>query len=99
MARPKADINAQQVFKLARLGATQPEMADFFGCDPSTISKRFSQEIAKGQAELKLKLRRLQFRAAESGNVSMLIWLCKNILGQSDKPKEQPERRINFIID
>jgi hypothetical protein len=100
MARPKAEINPQHVYKLARLGATQAEMADFFECDHSTISKRFSQEIAKGKAELILKLRRLQLRAAENGNLTMLIWLGKNMLGQCDKPKdEQTEEKINVIID
>jgi hypothetical protein len=98
MARPKKQIDPQQVYKLAQLGATHGEIAEFFCCDRSTISKRFSPEITKGQAELKLKLRRLQVRAAERGNVTMLIWLGKCLLGQTDKSTEE-KVHINFIND
>ncbi len=37
---------------------------------------------------LKLKLRRLQVRAAERGSVVMLIWLGKTYLGQKDDAHE-----------
>jgi hypothetical protein len=85
MARPKCRISPSQVRKLAELGATHQEIAEFFGVERSTISKRFFTEIRKGRAEVKIKLRRLQMRAAEKGNVTMLVWLGKNLLGQSDK--------------
>lgn len=84
MARPKEQIGAEQVTKLAALGATHQEIAHFFGVDRSTITKRFSPEIAKGRAEVRFKLRRWQLEAAERGNTAMLIWLGKNMLGQSE---------------
>lgn len=43
----------------------------------------------EGRAELEVNLRHWQLEAAKSGNVQMLIWLGKNILGQTDgKPTE-----------
>lgn len=69
MPRPPKDIDAHQVVKLAQLGATHAEMADLFGCDRATIERRFAAEIAKGKAEMRLKLRRLQLRAAERRTV------------------------------
>jgi hypothetical protein len=42
--------------------------------------------MAKGRDDLKQSLRRSQIRLALSGNAVMLIWLGKNILGQSDTP-------------
>ncbi len=99
MARPKKNIDRLQVYKLARLGATHGEIADIFGCDRSTITKRFSPEITKGQAELKMKLRRLQFQAAERGNVTMLIWLGKAILAQTEKIETEEQVKVNVLID
>jgi hypothetical protein len=64
-------------------------MADFFGCDRATI-ERFAAEIAKGKAEMRFKLRRLQLRAAERGSAAMLIFLGKTVLGQKQKDEERP---------
>jgi hypothetical protein len=100
MARPQKQIDAAQVAKLAALGATHQEIADFFGADRSTIERRFAAEIDKGRTALKIRLRRLQLRAAERGNVTMLIWLGKALLGQADKPPEQvfPPATVQFIV-
>jgi len=35
-----------------------------------------------------MRLRQLQWRACENGNVSMLIFLGKNMLGQQDRVEE-----------
>lgn len=90
MARPQKEIDAQQVVKLAQLGATHAEMADFFGCDRATIERRFATEISKGKAEMRIKLRRLQLRAAEHGNAAMLIFLGKTVLGQQQRDEDAP---------
>lgn len=85
MARPRKDIDAEQVQKLASLGLKNTEIADFFAVDEGTIRKRFSERLTKGRTLRKAKLRELQWRAAEGGNIAMLIFLGKNELGQSDK--------------
>ena len=60
-------------------------MASFFGCDESLIRKSYSESIAKGRDNGKIRLRQYQWASAKKGNVAMLIWLGKQILGQSDK--------------
>ena len=86
MARPKKyDIDTEEVQKLAKYGMTNVEIADFFGCDESLIRKSYSEYLTKGRAKMKLRLRQLQWDSAEKGNVAMLIFLGKNILGQQDK--------------
>jgi hypothetical protein len=85
MARPEIDIDANQVEKLARLGAKNTEIADFFDCSTDTIERRFAAELQKGRASLKMSLRQWQLKAAEKGNPTMLIWLGKQSLGQVDK--------------
>jgi hypothetical protein len=60
-------------------------MADFFGCSPDLLEKSYSEYLRKGRSQMKMRLRQLQWKSAESGNVTMQIFLGKNILGQQDK--------------
>jgi hypothetical protein len=89
MARPKKyQIDTVQLQKLATLGCTNKEMADFFGCSADLLEKSYSEFLTKGRAQQKMRLRQLQWRACENGNVSMLIFLGKNMLGQQDRIEE-----------
>lgn len=89
--RPKIEFDLKQVEKLAMLQCTYDELAAFFDCSKDTIINRmkddesFSAAYKSGLEKGKMSLRRLQWRAAESGNVTMLIWLGKQHLGQTDK--------------
>jgi hypothetical protein len=93
MARPKGieiKIDLDQIEKLAQIGATQHEMAHFLGVSTGLIEERLSRPEFRaawdrGQANLKLSLRRQQVKLADTGNVTMLIWLGKQLLNQSDK--------------
>lgn len=95
MGEPRIEIDPEQVEKLASLHCTVQEIADFFECSRDTIERRFRVQIQKGRASGKITLRRKQWQAAEKGNVSMLIWLGKNILGQKDKSDEEIEAMAN----
>lgn len=79
-------IPPDEVYMLASLGCTIREMSDWFDVPESTIKYNFSAYIIKAHEETKQKLRRAQIKAALSGNVTMLIWLGKNMLGQSENP-------------
>ena len=86
MARPKKyNIDTKEVEKLASFGCTNTEIASFFGCSSDLIEKSYSEFLTKGRDKGKIRLRQLQMRSAERGNVAMLIWLGKNMLGQSDR--------------
>jgi AraC-like DNA-binding protein len=86
VGRPKLDIDPEQVTRLARLHCTMQEMADFFGCHRDTLHNNFSAEIDKGRSEGNISLRRKQWQmAVEKGNVVMLIWLGKQMLGQRNE--------------
>src|SRR4051812_41414913 len=88
MARPKKNIDPLQVRKLAELGSSCVEIAEFFGVDRGTVQRRFAAEIDKGRAVLKIKLRRLQIKSAENGSVAMQIFLGKVLLGQKEHIEE-----------
>ena len=86
MARPKKyNIDTEQVEKLASFGCSNTEIASFFGCDESLIRKSYSEFLQKGRDKGKIRLRQWQLKSAERGNVAMLIWLGKQMLGQTDK--------------
>ena len=81
--RPQKDIQPEMVEKLASIGCTVDEIATVLGCCRDTLYARFSDSLKKGQNQAKVALRRMQWQSASSGNVTMQIWLGKNMLGQS----------------
>ena len=98
MARPKKyDIDPKQVEKLAAYGCTNTEIASFFGCSKDLISKSYSTNVEKGKDSGRIRLRQLQWKQAEKGNVSMLIWLGKQVLGQTDRQEVEHIRPIDEI--
>mgnify|MGYP003134876237 CR=1 FL=1 len=98
MARPKKyDIDPKQVEKLASYGCTNTEIASFFGCSKDLISKSYSTNVEKGKDSGKIRLRKLQWRAAERGNVPILIWLGKQYLDQTDRKEIEMNTPIDEI--
>lgn len=86
VGRDKKIIPPQDIVKLAQIGCKNQEIANWFGIDENTLTYNFSVELIKGREALKQSLRQAQIRLALSGNATMLIWLGKNILGQSETP-------------
>jgi hypothetical protein len=93
--RGKKDISIEkQVEKLATYGLTNKEIAEALGYDDSTLKRKFEKFLIKGKANLKEKLKRKQIAVAMQGNVSMLIWLGKQYLDQSEKVVETGDYQI-----
>lgn len=86
VGRDQIVIPPEDIRRLAELGCNDREIADWFGIDNNTLRYNFSVELLKGRETLKHKLRRAQLKVALAGNVTMLIFLGKNYLGQSDSP-------------
>lgn len=82
----KTVIPPDEVEKLALLHCTNTEIADFFNIPIKTLEYNFAKLIQKAKMTTKQRLRRAQLEVALKGNVPMLIWLGKNILGQQDQP-------------
>lgn len=79
-------VPPDEVFKLAELGLNDRDLAEWFDISESTLRYNFSSFLTRARQSLKVKLRRAQLRVALEGNPTMLIWLGRNILGQSDTP-------------
>lgn len=91
MARPKKQIDPKLVQDLAAIGCKTTEIATIVGASVDTLDRRFAAEIEKGRSNLRASLRRWQLEAAKKGNVAMLIWLGKQMLGQTEKIEQTSE--------
>jgi len=89
VGRNKRPVPSADVWRLAAIGMKNTEIADWFGIDDKTLKYNFSTELLKGREVLKQSLRRRQIEVAMSGNPTMLIFLGKNLLGQSDSPQTE----------
>lgn len=101
--RPLTDIRKEEFEKLCAIQCTKPEIADWFRCSEDTIDRwcyreygvSFAVIYAQKRSVGRISLRRRQFQTAEKGNASMLIWLGKQYLGQT----ERAEVAINQSMD
>lgn len=87
MARPKIILDMELIKGLARIHCTQAEIAGILhvSTDTLTRNKEFCAIYKKAIEEGKISLRRLQWQKAQDGNTTMLIWLGKQYLSQTDK--------------
>ena len=83
--RPRKQVDATLVEELAKIMASRAEIAAIARCSVSTLDRHFDAAIKRGNLHAKGSLRRRQFEIAMAGNVTMLIWLGKQYLGQVEK--------------
>jgi len=99
MGRPrKWIVDYDAVEKLAHIQATQEEIAYMLGVTPDLFSHRkmvdpkLREALDRGSVGGKISLRRAMFRSLEEGNVTMMIWLSKQLFHYSDNPKGSVEK-------
>ena len=91
--RPRLILNnngIDLVCDLSSIMCTEEEIASILNCSRDLFytednKELYRQAVQKGQSEGKQSLRRYQYELAKKGNSSMLIWLGKQWLGQTDK--------------
>lgn len=92
MGRPPIEIDEEQVLKLAKKLWTTEAIAQFFDVSRDTIERRFAAILAKGRSEGKMSINDAQlYLGVVKKNATMLIWLGKQHLGQSDKQAITPD--------
>ena len=90
MARPKKKISQKQFESLCAIQCTKEEICDVLDVTEKTLNNwckeiygtSFSLVFNQKRALGKASLRRNQWKLAEKGNSTMLIWLGKQILKQ-----------------
>ena len=93
MARTKANIDWERVEKMAMAGAKGQQIAAAIGVHYNTLDKRSKEDLKCDFSEfLQTKrekgnelLLRKQYDVAMTGDKTMLVWLGKQRLGQSER--------------
>lgn len=90
----KKIIDMKILEELCLIQCTMGEMAAVLDVSIDTLRDNHCESIKKWQEAGKSSLRRMQWKKAMEGNVPMLIWLGKHLLGQKDTVElttNQPE--------
>jgi len=87
-------VPPDEVYRLASLGCSNREIAEWFGVHENTMSYNFKEYIAKAREETKQRLRQVMLKTAFGGNATLMIFLAKNMLGMSDNPISGDSDRI-----
>ena len=76
-----------EIRELAGEGNSLEEIAILMGVSVSELNRNedCARAIELGKVDQKANLRHWQMQAAQSGNVTMLVWLGKVILGQREE--------------
>lgn len=110
IGRGKIEISEKIFQQMCELQSTQENIADFHGCNISTIQNwcndtygcSFSQISKRFKEKGKLSLRESQFKnAIENESAYLQMFLGKNYLGQSDSPEipdKIDDRAINMYV-
>lgn len=79
-------------------------MAAIYGCHVDTIKRRMQDEDSefcraykRGFSRTKMSISEAQINYALKGNASLLIWLGKQHLGQTDNPAPEDESDFELI--
>jgi hypothetical protein len=114
-----SDEEYEKLIAMIRIQCTRDEICGIFGMSDTTLNRRLAERGDENFEALykrhcdegKASLRRQQWAAAQKGNPTMLIWLGKQMLGQTDKVdtrltgqmshnlSEQTIEQINYRIE
>ena len=83
--RVKIHVDMEELDRLVRIGCRDNDIAAHFGLSETTLQRRFGSRVSKRRSEIRNSLREKQVDLALAGDRTMLIWLGKNMIGQSDK--------------
>jgi hypothetical protein len=96
----KVPVDPDRVYDMAFHGCRDTEIAGSLGISDDTLRNNFSDLLSKARENMRDRLRRAQMRAAcENLNPTMLIWLGKNELKQSDNPTVTQETILPWTDD
>jgi hypothetical protein len=94
IGRDKKVVPPDEVQKLAALGCSNRDIANFFGIEESNVSRHFAAFITKGREEVKIALRRAMLdNACRNHSAAVQIFLAKNLLGMSDIPVNTEDKK------
>ena len=92
---PRKLVDEKVLRNLCEIQCTVKEIAYVLGVSVDTLNRNYKDVINAGKSQGKVALRRAQWRnAMEKNNVTMQIWLGKNVLNQTDAPLDEEDGQI-----
>lgn len=105
MGRPEVHFSWQTLDAVLQFGASKTDCAEFLDCSEDTIERRIKTKFNMTFTEYRLRkmgktrvgIMKKQIDMALAGDRTMLIWVGKQICGQSDKFSE-PDEVVNNTV-
>lgn len=105
--RPLIPIDWEKFDVMCAVQCTLAEIAGFFECSEDTIERavlrekkmRFADYFEQKRSDGKVSLRRRQYQAAMAGDRTMLVWLGKQWLNQTDKFESRSDISVQRAPD
>ena len=102
--RPPKTFKWDLLNSILAYGASLTDCSDFLDVSEDTIQRnikkkcdiKFSEYRLRKMSKIRLTLLQKQYNIAKEGNVTMLIWLGKQMLGQADKQKIDETLKVSF---
>ncbi|GHV28060.1 hypothetical protein FACS18948_6500 [Clostridia bacterium] len=99
-------FNKKIINDLLKFGTPVEEVADYFGATIEELNQyvhlTFNEDperFFKAQAaRAKSVLRQAQWQQMTNGNATMMVWLGKNMLGQSEKTETHDDGESRYIM-
>ena len=107
LGRPEKEFIWGTLDAALQYGGSLIDCSELMGVSEDTIQRRikssFGMTFTKYKnlkmSRIRMKLRQKQFDEAMNGNTTLLIWLGKNMLGQTDKSEINQTSEIKITID
>lgn len=93
--RPEKEVDEKLIYELAKIHCTMQEISAVTKVSVDTLERRFMDLIKEARDEGRASLRRQQYDLAIKGNVTMLLWLGKQLLGQAEKVEHKQDVKID----
>lgn len=102
VTKPKFDLDWEQLDKLCQFPHRHEDIAFILGCSVDTLESRIREKYdetiseyhEKRKSRIRISVLQKQYEVAMRGNVTMLIWLGKNMLGQADHKEPPKEKEV-----
>lgn len=99
MARPRKQIDLDQLRQCALIHCTMEEIGRITGVSVATLERRYADIIKDARATGKMSLRRALWKSALGGNTGAQVWLSKNELGYRDRFEQSTAEDIQRFLN
>ena len=97
--RKPVKIDKKLVANLASIGCTWEEISEMTGNSLGTLKRRCATEKSKGEAHLKMSIRRELKTKLDEGNVKVLLHLAQYYLGMKiEKDEGSLHQNLNIYV-